>query len=96
MREIEDFSSEGVALVGVPMVKEAIHLGAFDKDGGQWSAWLHVTPCVAQTVTKAKARHFSFLYSLFAVCDCKRLSVDCNCNKDSFEIGKTKGVSFQV
>ena len=96
-RPINDFSASGViAEHGVPMVEEAIYLGNFNKDGGEWSAWLDVTKCYAQDITHIDSRIFTFSYTVFAYCNCNRHDDDCSCYRSSWKIGETKNVTFQL
>jgi hypothetical protein len=55
---INNHAITGATIVdGVPPIEKAIYLGnSFDDVRGEWSTWLHVSPCIAQTVEVETAK----------------------------------------
>lgn len=89
---ISEHAANGAfAVDGVPNVGHGIYLGHFSDGDTEWSAWLAVTVCVAQTIESMNARVFAFSYSVFAYCD-----KNCVGGAPSRMLEEQKGVVFQV
>ena len=96
-QNINDRSATGsFATEGVPRVSSAYYLADFSKDGGEWSAWLYVSECMAQTLVEIESRVFTFKFIVFAYCNCYFKDKECVCKKQSFVLQEAKGVTFKI